>query len=365
MNWYEITNADAVASPALLVYQDRVVENIRQAVRVAGSPARLRPHVKTHKMRAVTDLLLAEGVRTFKCATLKEARMLAEAGAALGEPIDVLLAYPPVGPNVAALSALRDASPTVAFSCLVDNPAAAQRLSDTFVAQPMAVYIDLNVGMNRTGIKPADALALYQLCQSLPGIRVAGLHAYDGHIRDTDVTLRSEHTDETYQQATDVRQVIANANGPLLPIVIGGSPTFTMHARKPDVVLSPGTFVFWDAGYAQTVPDLPFNVAAVLLTRVISVVDAQTLCLDLGHKAVAAENPLPRVVFLNQPDAQPIGQSEEHLVVRIANAHQHTPGDVWYGIPVHICPTVNLYDSVSVVADNQVIGEWEVTARGR
>ena len=70
------------------------------------------------------------------------------------------------------------------------------------------------------------------------------------------------------------------------------------------------------------------------------------------------------MVFLNQPDAVPIGQSEEHLVVRVADAHQHPPGTVWYGVPIHICPTVNLYDAISVVVDNQCVDTWPVTARG-
>ncbi|QJW90136.1 D-TA family PLP-dependent enzyme [Spirosoma taeanense] len=366
MAWYDVQNPDAIASPALLVYPDRVLNNIRLTIRLTGGDAaRLRPHVKTHKMRAVTELLLDEGIRQFKCATLKEARMLAEAGGAYAGQTDVMLAYPLVGPAVTQLAALRAEFPAVRFSCLIDASASAQRLSDAFPDDPLDVYIDLNVGMNRTGIRPSDAPALYEFARNLPGIRVVGLHAYDGHIRNTDLDQRRHHADETFALADGVRQAIDWKPGGLRPqLVMGGTPTFALHARQSDVVVSPGTFVFWDAGYGQTLPDLPFDVAAVLLTRVISVIDEQTLCLDLGHKSVAAENPLPRVIFLNQPDAQPVGQSEEHLVVRVANAHDHPPGTVWYGVPIHICPTVNLYDSVSVVVDGQYVDTWPVTARG-
>lgn len=359
MTWYKVQNADTIASPALLVYPDRVMTNIRQTIQLAGGPERLRPHVKTHKMRAVTDRLLAEGIRQFKCATLKEARMLAEAGAS-----DVLLAYPLVGPAVDQLAQLRAEFPGVRIACLIDASTSAQRVSDTFAANPLDVYIDLNVGMNRTGINPADALNLYAFCQTLPGVAVVGLHGYDGHIRDTDLTVRTQQADQTFALADGVRQAIADAHGVQLPLVMGGTPTFAIHARRPDVMVSPGTFVFWDAGYSQQLPDLPFDWAAVLLMRVISVIDEQTLCLDLGHKSVAAENPLPRVVFLNEPDAVPVGQSEEHLVVQVADAHRHPPGTVWYGVPIHICPTVNLYDDVSVIVDNQSVDTWPVTARG-
>ncbi len=382
MTWYEVTNADTIASPALLVYPGRLLSICQQTIRLAGGPDRLRPHVKTHKMRDVTGLLLSLGVRQFKCATIGEARMLADfAGPSAFQPdallprpgvdersqekaIDILVAYPLVGPAVAQLAQLRAKFRAARFSCLIDAAASAQRVSDQFKDNPLDVYIDLNVGMNRTGIKPTDALALWDFCQALPGIRVVGLHAYDGHVRATDLTLRTQQADETFALADGVRQSIAHAHGVTLSLIMGGTPTFALHARHPNVTVSPGTFVFWDAGYGQLLPDLPFDVAAVLLMRVISVIDDQTLCLDLGHKAVAAENPLPRVVFLNQPDAVPIGQSEEHMVVKVADAHQFLPGTVWYGVPVHICPTVNLYNSVNVVVNHQHVDTWPVTARG-
>ena len=112
-------------------------------------------------------------------------------------------------------------------------------------------------------------------------------------------------------------------------------------------------------------PDEAFDYAALVLTRVISIVDAATICTDLGHKSVAAENPLPRVHFLNAPDAEPIGQSEEHLVLRVADAGQYRTGDVLYGVPVHICPTVALYNAADIVINNEATDQWKVIARDR
>lgn len=360
MSWFELQNPDTVPSPALLVYPDRVRANIRRAVGIAGDVGRFRPHVKTHKMRAVTELLLAEGVRKFKCATLAEAEMLADAGAP-----DVLLAYPVVGPNARRLHALRRRFPETRFAGLVDSAEAARHVAEVFADAPLDVYVDLNVGMDRTGVAPADAHALVQQCQALPGLRVAGLHAYDGHIRETDLSERRQQADRTASLVESVQRIFEETHGQRLPVVMGGSPPFTLHAQRSGVEVSPGTFVFWDAGYARSFPDLPFEVAAVLLTRVISIIDDHTLCLDLGHKAVAAENPLPRVVFLNHPDVRPVRQSEEHLVVEVFDARAHAVGEAWYGVPIHICPTVALYDEVFVVENGEATGTWPVTARGR
>ena len=74
---------------------------------------------------------------------------------------------------------------------------------------------------------------------------------------------------------------------------------------------------------------------------------------------------MPRVHFLNAPDAEPVGQSEEHLVVKVQDATKHKVGDVWYGVPVHICPTVALYDNAIIVNNNKVVDQWEVVARKR
>jgi len=150
-----------------------------------------------------------------------------------------------------------------------------------------------------------------------------------------------------------------------LKIVAGGSPTFPVHAARENVECSPGTFVFWDHGYKQSLPDEPFDYAALVITRVVSVIDQNTLCLDLGHKSVAAENQLPRVHFLNAPELVPFSQSEEHMVVKSSTANAFRPGDVLYGVPIHICPTVALYERAWVVEDGAVTKEWKVAARNR
>ncbi len=96
--WYAIQNADEVPSPALLVYPDRVEENIRRMIALAGGVDRLRPHMKTSKIPEVVRMHLDQGITRYKVATIAEAEMAAAAGAP-----DVLLAYQPVGPNIGRL----------------------------------------------------------------------------------------------------------------------------------------------------------------------------------------------------------------------------------------------------------------------
>jgi D-threonine aldolase len=361
MNWYTITNINDIDTPTLLIYKDRVKQNIQQAIKYVQSIEQLRPHVKTHKIKEVTKLMLAAGITKFKCATIAEAEMLAVCKAA-----DVLLAYPLIGPKILRLRALRVKYPDTAFSCLTDSEEAAKQLSDCFLDDPLSIFIDLNVGMNRTGIDPHKALSLWQFCANLKGINVVGLHAYDGQIHDTDLDLRQKNVDKVAELINIAQNAIEKISPKKMKIVAGGTPTFALHAaRDKDIEVSPGTFIFWDKGYSTMMPDFDFAWAGLVATRVISIVNDTKLCLDLGHKSVAAENPLPRIHFLNVHNATPISQSEEHLVVEVPDTSAFKVGDVWYGVPIHICPTVALYDTVKVVEKNHVTKSWRVIARDR
>jgi D-serine deaminase-like pyridoxal phosphate-dependent protein len=275
------------------------------------------------------------------------------------------LAYQPTAPKVARLAELRKKFSDITFSCLVDNPSTAETLSERFADDPLPVFLDLNVGMHRTGVLPEAAPLLYERCQALSGIRVVGIHAYDGHIHAADVRQRKQEADAAFALVGQVLNVITPHQGNALTLVVGGSPTFPFHARREGVECSPGTFPLWDAGYATAFPDLEFMPAALLLSRVISVIDGQQLCLDVGSKAVAADAAWPRLVFPDHPEAEALRQSEEHLVVRVPDTAATRVGDAWWGIPLHICPTVNLYESLHVVQDHRWTENWEVTARQR
>ena len=306
--------------------------------------------------------MLDAGITKFKCATIAEAEMLGSIQA-----LDVLIAHQPVGPKMERLLQLVTTFRNTHFTCIIDNFETAKALSQLFTkhGERLQLFIDLNIGMNRSGIIPEKALQLFKDCQTLESVRIIGLHAYDGHIRDTDLTERCRRSDEAFAKVEWLLKEISSLSDVSFQVVVGGSPSFPTHTKRKGVQYSPGTFVFWDWGYKHIVPDEPFEYAALVITRIISIIDEQTVCVDLGHKSVAAENPLPRVYFLNAPDAVPIGQSEEHLVMTMQDTSQWHVGDVLYGVPVHICPTVALYDHAIVVENNEVIDSWKVIARAR
>ena len=354
--WFRLGNEAEVRSPALIVYRERVEGNLRAMLKIAGgNPDRLRPHIKTHKMAAMMELQLAMGITKYKCATLKEAEMAAKCGAP-----DVLLAYQPVGPNVRAFWEISRAFPATRFSALADDPQAAREIANP--QNPVVLLVDLDIGQHRTGIAPdARAEELYRLIAGTPGLRAGGLHAYDGHLDGNDPA----QCDAAFAPVAELRARLLGAGLPVPRVVAGGSPTFHLHARRDDVECSPGTCVFWDAGYAKKCPALPFVPAALVITRVVSRPGENRLCLDLGHKAIASEMPYPRVIFPQLPDAVAVAHSEEHLVLETLSASAFPVSSVLYGIPWHICPTVALHEEALVVENARITDTWPVAARSR
>jgi D-serine deaminase-like pyridoxal phosphate-dependent protein len=361
--WFKLANAVEVPSPSLLIYVERASENIRRMIAIAGGPERLRPHIKTHKMPALIERQLRAGVQKFKCATIAEAEMCAAAGAP-----DVLLAMQPVGPNIGRLIRLIGAFPRTKFSTILDDGEIALQLSAAANAASLKVdvLLDIDCGMHRCGIAPGPAaIGLYQHIASLPGLRAAGFHAYDGHIHDSDLSERTRRCDEAFapieKLATDLR-----AGGLAVDIIVaGGTPTFPIHARRKGVECSPGTCVLSDVGYAKKFPDLDFLVAACVLTRVVSKPGPNLICVELGHKSVASENPHPRAEFPQLPDAHTVTHSEEHLVLETPLASSLEAGHALYAFPKHICPTVALYSEAVTVVDHVAGERWPVTARNR
>lgn len=362
--WYELNNPAAVDSPALLVFPQRVQHNINTAIRMVGDVSRLRPHIKTNKSAGAVCMMMESGISKFKCATIAEAEMLGMVWAK-----DVLLAYQPTGPKLQRFIELIQCYPNTKYSCLTDNIAIAKEQVAAFAAAgvKVSVYVDINVGMNRTGISPGpDLMALIRFLEEEDAVGNVGLHVYDGHIRNAVYTEKENEVNRCYEPVEQLLKDMAAAGWLRPNVVVGGSPSFSVHCKRKNVECSPGTFVYWDYGYSQICPEQDFLPAAVLMTRVISLPGPGLVTTDLGHKSVAAENEIVRRIFiLGEHQLAPVSQSEEHLVLKNESLVVYAPGDILYGLPFHICPTVALYERVLTVDNGIVTGEWLNTARDR
>lgn len=363
-NWFQIQNIETVDSPSIAVYKNHLDYNIQEMISlVNGETQRLMPHIKTNKMPKVLDILLAVGISNFKASTISEAEIAAEAGAN-----SVLISHQLVGPKVDRFLSLVTHFPKTNFSTILDSIEAADLLNRKALENGLTVnfYVDINNGMDRSGIKIGSGLdELMAFISDCKGLDFKGLHVYDGHLRDNDFSTRSGKIETGLEDVTayfnNIKKVFSTAQ-----MICGGTPSFTSHLLNENRITSPGTCVLWDWGYSEKLTEQNFKYAALLVTRVISKPTEGIVTLDLGHKSVAPENPIDkRVKFLNIDNYELLSQSEEHGVLKVDNWNDLKIGDVLYGIPYHICPTINLHDEVSVIEDGLKVTTWEITARKR
>lgn len=363
LEWYRLLDTTNVISPSLLVYPERIEKNIERMIELAEGTEFLRPHIKTHKMAEIVQMQMRHGIQKFKCATIAEAELLAQCGAT-----DILLAMQPVGANMRRFFRLMETFSNSKFSSLVDNLKTLNELIAESESRntKVTLWMDIDNGMNRTGIQVGEkAKELYRKMVANKLINAKGLHTYDGHIRNEDINERKKICDDAFEPVLKLKADLEGDGLGPIEMVAGGSPTFPIHSKRSNVESSPGTTLLWDERYGTSFKEMYFLTAAVLITRIISKPGADLLCFDLGHKSIAPEMEFPRVKIFGLENCEQIGQSEEHLVVRCEDSDAHEVGDVFYAIPMHICPTVAKYESVSTVEKNVITGTWKVAARNQ
>ncbi len=363
---YQIEDTQHIFSPSPVLFKELMLANLAEMLHIAKDPDRLRPHCKTHKMPDIVRLKLERGITKFKCATIAEAEALAEAGA-----LDILVAYQLVGPNLDRIVHLIERFPATRFASLVDDYRTLERLAERLAEanQSVGVFLDVNSGMGRTGIEPSeDAVQLYKVIASTPGIRVGGIHWYDGHVTEPDWAERQQTVRIEYERLAALRDRLMLAGWSVPEIVVSGTGAFSVWAEydEPGMTLSPGTTVLYDVGYLSRFAELKFKPALGVLTRVVSANQPGKLTLDLGHKSIAADQPAGRRAFFPElPDAKEIFHSEEHLVIETEHAHKFRVGDPLVALPYHVCPTTALHQFVTVIESGQAVDTWPVVARDR
>lgn len=363
---YRLAKPDALMTPAMLLFQDSMDHNIRSACELAGGGHNLIAHVKTHKSAAVARKQVEHGIAGFKCATLKELEMVVEVGAR-----KAILSYPQCQESkIERLCDLTVQYPDTWIAAIASSSFHLNVLATvaTRRKQSLRVMLDLDVGMHRTGIAfGPGATKLYQDIDAHPFLQPAGFHLYDGHDNFSDVTRREAEANRHIDSLKEFQQQVESLGVSVPSVVAGGSFSFPYYARTDGMCGSPGTFVYWDAGYRTQMQDMPFRCAALILTQVVDrYPDAGTITTDLGYKAISSDLRLEERAFLLGWDtAKLISHSEEHGVFQISDGLPQI-GEYLLAVPGHICPTTFCYPGIHVVdSAGEVVDYYLHTARDR
>jgi D-serine deaminase-like pyridoxal phosphate-dependent protein len=311
-------------------------------------------------------MLIGRGIRNFKCATTLELLVACRNGAS-----DVLLAYPVMGANARRARDIANQFLGVRISVLAENEEQVRQWSGS----PVGIFIDINPGMNRTGIEQSHCEKVVALTRqiSAAGLEFRGLHYYDGQYGGLEADERTQAAHRGYDRLLEIAGELERSGMHVPELITSGTPTFPCSLayegfQRGTFVhrVSPGTVVYCDATSLEQLPEYGYRPAALVLARVVSSPHAGIVTCEAGHKTISADAGVPTCTVVGHPELTPLAPSEEHLPIAIREeATSPEIGELLYLLPRHICPTVNNFDYALLVRNGNVEAMESVSARGR
>lgn len=349
-------------TPAAIVDVATMAANLdRMAAYTTAHHLQLWPHTKTHKTPELAREQLTRGARGVTVATLHEAETMA----AVAD--DILIAYPPVGePKLKRLRALADEKRiTVALDSL--DTLAGLVASGARVS----VLVEIDAGMHRVGVtSPEQAVAIARAATDATSLAYAGILFYPGHIREPVGEQRSVIDRTRWRLEQFIEALTAAGLAPRR--VSGGSTPTAEHSHFMEGVteIRPGTYIFNDRTTAAIGACQWTDCAYTVLATVVSnAIDGQ-VAVDAGSKALSREeirgaNAPGFGALLDRPDVIVKALSEEHGLLDVSKTEWRPRiGERVRIVPNHVCVSVNLQPRLWLLRDSEIVGSYEVAARG-
>jgi len=276
-----------------------------------------------------------------------------------------------VGANARRVSEIADAYPHVRISILAENDDQVRQWQGTRVG----VFLDINPGMNRTGIEQRHGAEVARLARAVmdADLEFRGLHYYDGQYGGLEEHERTAAAHAGYENLLKVMSEVARSGVSVPEVITAGTPTLPcslayegFRGQKFVHRVSPGTIAYNDAtSLAQLPAEYGLRPAVLVLMRVVSRPRTGVITCDAGHKAVSADAGVPTCVVVGPPQLTPLSPSEEHLPMAVAgDGAGPEVGEAFYLLSRHVWPTVNNIDWALLVRNGSVEAVEKVTARG-
>ncbi|HET7702380.1 MAG TPA: alanine racemase [Candidatus Limnocylindrales bacterium] len=355
---------DGLDTPRLVLDLARVEANIaRLQAELDRRGIALRPHAKTHKSVAVARMQLAAGARGITVGTLGEAEVFVGAGIP-----DVFLAYPlwAAGPKATRLRALHEATPALRVG--VDSVAGAERLAAAVArsARPLVVRVEIDSGNGRTGVASPESAVEIARAARAGGLDVEGVFSHGGHGYRVG-GAEPAGADEVRTLGAAVSAL--RSEGFEAPVVSAGStPTMLSAATGGVTEMRAGTYAYGDR-QQWALGSIPVEGCALAVAATVVSVHADRIVLDAGAKALTKDRATWLTGFgaiVGYPDLVIERVNDYHgIVAAPAGVARPSLGDVVAVIPNHVCPVVDLVDSVTVLRPDGATETWPVDARGR
>lgn len=362
------TPVSELETPALLVDLDTMDRNVETYAKIAEeNGVSLRSHAKTHKIPAIAHRQHERTGGGILCQKLGEAEVMAANGVD-----DIYLSYQVVGDR--KLDRLIRLSESVdEFATTVDGPGNIHPLQAATSRRDATVHVllEVDIGLGRTGVAPgAPAVELAELIAEQSNLAFDGIMAYEAHVKseaETEADYERLCNDAMEETGATV-DAIEDAGVPVGEVKVGGTATSPYSCRHPVVTeINPGQYAFNDVGEIEARPWAvgKADCALTVLSTVISTAVDGRMVVDAGSKSLSMDTdrmPLSR----HCDDIAYVGYSEEHGHVDTSRSESSVAvGDRFEFIAPHVCPTINLHDTLIGVSDGVVEAVWNVQARGK
>jgi D-serine deaminase-like pyridoxal phosphate-dependent protein len=352
-------------TPAVVIDLDVLERNVEaMASRAREAGVDLRPHAKTHKVCEVGRLQLRAGAVGLTLAKTAEAEVFVDAGF-----VDLFLAYPVIGEDKARrLLALSDRARIAVGADSVDGAATLGKVFRA-ASRKLNVLLEIDCGLGRTGVLPADALRIAAQIAELPGLRLCGVftHAGQAYLAESAEAAASVGKSEG-ASAVDVARELRRAGHSIEVISIGSTPTAKAGMRVPGVTeCRPGTYVYNDASQVSIGSCSREECALTVVATVVSVPARDRAVLDAGSKTLSSDPLWPKPGghgWLAGRESRIARLNEEHGVIAVAAGESYRVGERVAILPNHACIVSNLHDSIYAARQGRIEAIWRVAARG-
>lgn len=359
-----------IQTPCLVLDLDALERNIKKMGAAARSMGvRHRVHGKMHKSVDVARLQeRLGGACGVCCQKVSEAEVFARGGIK-----DVLVSNQVR--DLAKIDRLARLPKLGARTIVcVDDAANVADLSAAAVRHGTTIecLVEIDCGAGRCGVSTtADVVAIAQAIDSAPGLRFAGIQAYQGAMQHLD--LYADRKAKIEIAVAQVSDAVAGLRAAGLGCdIVGGAGTGSYYFEGTSGVyneLQCGSYAFMDADYGRIldadgkrIDQGEWENALFILTSVMSHTKPDKAIVDAGLKVQSVDSGLP-VVF-GRSDVKYLKCSDEHGVIEDQNGVLKV-NDKLRLVPGHCDPTCNVHDWYVGVRGGKVEVVWPVSARGK
>lgn len=337
-----------VDTPALLLDIEVAERNIeRMAKFFEDRKCNLRPHCKTHKSPLIAKKQIEAGAIGITCATIEEAELMAREGIK-----NILIANQIIGKT--KINRLVNLLSYLDIIVCVDNDENAKQISKIAgkLGKKMNVLVEINVGLNRCGIKPGkSAVDFVRKITNLDNIIFRGIMGYEGGLFTNNMKEKKKKCQSANQLLVSTKELIEKNRINVEIVSAGGSNTYNLTGLHPGITeVQVGSYVTMDIHNKEF--GLDFEQAVFVISTVISRTEKNRAVIDAGLKAVSSDNGLP---LCTQEGLTLFKLNEEHGHIKIDDLESNlSVGDRVELIPAHGCTTIPLYGHYFIIRHEYV-----------